>query len=479
MVCGLSSESRQEKARMDSVPEDLQQRLRQHGQEHVLAWWPRLDARQRRELVGQLQALDLGQLRRLHAQRDHLCALPPMNAVVPAPVTRLEAGDRTGRARGEEALRQGAVAALVVAGGQGTRLGFDHPKGMFPVGPVSGKSLFQIHAEKVLALSRRHGRPVPLLVMTSPATHAETQAFFQEHGCFGLPAEDVWLFCQGTMPALDLATGRLLLEGPSRLFLGPNGHGGVLLALRDSGCLERLRVRGVRHLFYFQVDNPLVRVADPLFVGHHLEQRSEASSKVVPKLTPTDKLGNMVLVDGRCTIIEYSDLPEALARATDEAGRLRFRAGSPAIHLFDVDFLDRLTQGELRIPFHGARKKVPCLDESGRLVQPVQENALKLEMFIFDVLPLAERWAVVETTREDEFEPLKNATGPDSPATVKQALSNRAGRWLEQAGVQVPRRGNGDVAVPLEISPLYALDAEELAAKVDRKLRIDGPTYLG
>src|SRR5262249_31344672 len=151
---------------------------------------------------------------------------------------------------------------------------------------------------------------------------------------------------------------------------------------------------------------------------------AEVSTKVVAKDGPADKLGNLVLVDGRCTIIEYSDLPEALARATDDQGRLRIWAGSPAIHLFAVDFLTRVTQGRTHLPFHVARKKVPYLDDQGRLVQPEKENALKFEMFIFDVLPLAERFTVVETSRREEFVPLKNATGPDSPAAVHQALSN-------------------------------------------------------
>ncbi len=364
-----------------------------------------------------------------------------------------------------------------MAGGQGSRLGFDHPKGMFPVGPVSGKTLFQIHAEKVLALSRRYGKPVPFLVMTSPATHDETVAFFREQGHFGLPAGGVHFFEQGTMPALDLATGKLLMEAPGRLFTSPNGHGGTLTALADSGLLDELRRQGIRQVFYFQVDNPLVKVCDPVFLGHHLAADAEVSAKVVPKESPTDKLGNFVRVGGRLTVIEYSDLPESLAKQTDAGGRLRIWAGSPAIHLFALDFLDRVTRGAARIPFHVARKKVPHLDEQGRPVQPAKENALKFEMFIFDVLPLADRWVLQETSRREEFQPLKNAEGADSPAAVRQAVSDLAADWLAKAGVAVPRRPDGSAAVPLEISPLYALDADELAAKVDRSLRITGPTY--
>jgi UDP-N-acetylglucosamine/UDP-N-acetylgalactosamine diphosphorylase len=463
---------------MPSLPEALQQRLRQYGQEHVLVAWARLTDAERRELAMQLEAIDLDQLQQLYTHRDESYSLPPAEAISPVPVLGLDQASSAVREQGEQALRRGEVAVLIVAGGQGSRLGFDHPKGMFPVGPVTNKSLFQIHSEKVLALGRRYGKPLPLLIMTSPATNEESKAFFAEHQYFGLPREQVIFFQQGTMPALEMATGKLLLESPGRLFTSPNGHGGTLLALADQGLLDRLLGQGVRHLFYFQVDNPLVKVADPLFLGHHLDARAEVSSKIIAKESAADKLGNLVLVDGRCAMIEYSDLPPDMAQQTDREGRLRFWAGSPAIHVFDVDFLRRVMQRDARIPFHIARKKVPYVDEEGKRIEPARENALKFEMFIFDVLPRAERWTVVETSRREEFEPLKNATGRDSPETVRHALSNLAADWVERAGVRVPRKANGDAAVPLEISPLLALDADDLVARVDRGIRIVGPTYL-
>jgi UDP-N-acetylglucosamine/UDP-N-acetylgalactosamine diphosphorylase len=463
---------------MMTVPDDRRQRLRRYGQEHVLHWWDRLGDDERQALLSQIEAIDLELLRQLYQSRDCSYPVPSPERIQPPPVIRPGPGDHSARVRGEEALRLGKVAVLLVAGGQGSRLGFDHPKGMYPIGPVSGKSLFQIHAEKVLALRRRYGKPIPFLVMTSDATDAETRAYFAENQNFGLPADEVSFFRQGTMPALDLATGKLLMEAPGRLFTSPNGHGGTLTALAESGLLDRLKEQGITQVFYFQVDNPLVKVADPTFLGHHLAANAEASSKIVPKESPTDKLGNLVLIDGRCSIIEYSDLPKELAERRDEKGNLRLWAGSPAIHFFAVDFLEKVTRGERRIPFHLARKKVPYLDESGQMVQPAKENALKFETFIFDVLPLADRWTVVETSRREEFHPLKNATGADSPETVKQAISNLAADWLTQAGVNVPRRPNGDAAVALEVSPLFALNAEALVSSVDQNVRIDGPTYL-
>ena len=464
---------------MAPVPDDLQKRLRSAGQEHVVRWWDCLSEGERQELTGQLQALDLDELARLFAQRDHVYTPPSMEAIRPVPVVPVNSPDNPRYRRlGEEALRGGEVAVLIVAGGQGTRLGFDHPKGLFPIGPVSNKSLFQIHAEKVLALRRRYDAAIPLLMMTSQATHAPTEEFFAKNDYFGLPKEEVHFFRQGTMPALDLATGKLLMEAAGRLFLSPDGHGGTLTALASCGLLARLREKGIRQLFYFQVDNPLVKVADPTFLGCHIEKRSEASSRVIPKLGPTDKLGNFVQLDGRCSMIEYSDLPLEMARQTDETGRLVLWAGSPAIHFFDVDFLARVTTGAGGIPLHVARKKVACLDERGQIARPQTENALKFERFIFDVLPLAERWVIVETSRREEFAPLKNATGEDSPEAVKRAISDLAGDWLEAAGVKVPKRQDGAAAVALEVSPLLALNAEEFAAKVNRDIKIDGPRYI-
>jgi UDP-N-acetylglucosamine/UDP-N-acetylgalactosamine diphosphorylase len=253
---------------MTDVPPDLLARLRRHGQDHVLAGWDRLAADDRAAFADQLSRIDFAELEALYKRRDEPHAvLPPRDRLAPLPV---EDGDRVRRRPRPPGSRPSATArwppwwwpAARAAGSGSTSR-----RGMFPVGPVTDASLFQIHAEKVLALSRRAGKPVPFLVMTSPATHADTEAFFREHKFFGLAADQVRFFQQGTMPALELATGRLLLEKPGSLFLSPNGHGGTLTALSDSGLLADLKARGVKHVFYFQVDNPLVNIADPGFVG--------------------------------------------------------------------------------------------------------------------------------------------------------------------------------------------------------------------
>jgi UDP-N-acetylglucosamine/UDP-N-acetylgalactosamine diphosphorylase len=457
---------------MHHVPDDLRKRLQAHDQMHVLYGWDALGAEERAHLVGQLQALDFDVLRLLYSQRDHSFAVPSPDRIAPLPSVIADEESSAARKLGEEALAKGQVAVVLVAGGQGSRLGFDHPKGLFPIGPVSGKSLFQLHSEKVLARGRKYGVRIPLLVMTSHATHAETEEFFRQHSFFGIDPEDINFFRQGTMPALDLETGRLLLEGPGRLFTSPNGHGGTLTAMADSGLLDRLHHVGVRHVFYFQVDNPLVKIADPVFLGRHIGARADVSSKVIPKDGPHDKLGNLVLIDGKLSIIEYSDLPRDLAETRNPDGSLRISVGNPAIHIFDLEFLMRVTAGGgAGLPFHVARKKVPYFDPAkGETINPKTENALKFERFIFDVLPLCERWTAVATSRREEFAPLKNATGADSPDSVRIALIGLATDWLTQAGATVKP------GVAVEISPLVALEPRDL--KLEGRMTIDSARYL-
>ncbi|HEX3152206.1 MAG TPA: UDPGP type 1 family protein [Gemmataceae bacterium] len=463
---------------MHDVPPELMHRLRHHSQEHVLLSWERLNAQERSALVNQLAGIDLDEIAELYAKRTQSAEAPTAERLKPIPTESSATIDADTVRLGHEALARGELAVLLVAGGQGTRLGFDKPKGMFPIGPVSNKTLFQIHADKVFALARRYGKPVPFLVMTSTATHADTTAYFAEQNYFDLGRDNVYFFQQGTMPAVDIATGRLLLEAPGVLFTSPNGHGGTLTALSESGVLDAVAARGVKHVFYFQVDNPLVKIGDPAFLGKHIVRQAEASSKAIAKVHAREKMGVLALVDGRCGIVEYSDLPDELAHLSDKDGQLIYRAGSPAIHLFDLAFLRRITQGATRLPFHIAKKKVPHIDDAGKPVTPAKENALKFEMFVFDALPMAERWLVMESPREDEFAPVKNADGADSPTTAKQAISNQAGRWLAAAGVKVRRDTRGNVGVPLEVSPRFALDVDQFKTRVDPGRTINGPTYF-
>jgi UDP-N-acetylglucosamine/UDP-N-acetylgalactosamine diphosphorylase len=462
--------------------QELAASLAPFNQEHLLRFWDELDEARRKNLGSQIAAINVEQIDQLFHQGAGSQDWAAMSRrAKPAPAMRL--ADRQhgkpwtsadARKRGAEALTGGEIGVLLVAGGQGSRLGFDHPKGMYSIGPVSGASLLQIHFEKALASARRYGAPVPIYMMTSPVTHDKQAEYLDEHDRFGVPRDDVVLFCQGTMPAVDASTGNLLLAAKESLFLSPDGHGGTVAALAASGAIEHMRRRGIRHLFYLQVDNPLAPIADPEFIGNHLLANSELTSVAVAKQTPQDRLGVFAIIDDRLQVIEYSDLPDDVANKRTADGSLEFWAGSIAVHMFSVAFLERALTLKDALPFHIAHKKVPFIGEGGRLVEPREPNALKFERFIFDLLPHASNPFVVEYAESDVFAPLKNAPGAarDTPDYVHQSMIAQNRKWLMAAGTKVAD------GVPVEISPLWALDAEAVAARSDRPRSVDSPIYL-
>ena len=449
----------------------LRDKLNRAGQPQVLRFFDQLPGAGKQKLAAEIEALDLDDIAELaesHVRHKPHFPLPQkiepvqMYPRVPGPDQR-DLYQRAER-RGRELLQQGTVAAFLVAGGQGTRLGYDGPKGEFPVTPVKNKPLFQVFAEQLLAHSRDAGRSIPWYIMTSETNDAATRAFFEKHDYFGYPKQDVFFFQQGLMPAFDM-NGKILLDAEDSLALSPDGHGGSLRALAKSGAIADMKRRGVEHLSYFQVDNPLVHTIDPLFLGLHDLTGSEMSSKTIPKAEPLEKVGNFVIGDGKLQVIEYSDLPKEMALEKLPDGTPRFNAGSIAIHALRRDFIERLNQsGRLELPWHRAEKKVEHLDDRGQRIEPAKPNAVKLEQFVFDAIPLAKNPIVVETTRAEEFSPVKNAEGVDSPATSRRDQIRRAARWLREAGVDVPIKGDEPDAT-IEISPLLATSAPELRAR--------------
>ena len=464
---------------------DLAARLRAHGQGHLVDALERLEGDARDRLRADLEELDLDLLARLvdehvrgaraEAELGHL--EPPEVVRLPRDEADRER-DRRAREAGERHLRDGRVAVILLAGGQGTRLGFEGPKGDFPVGPVTGRTLFHVHAAKVAAIRRRYGCALPFYVMTSPATDAGTRESFARAGGMGLPEGSVRFFVQGMLPAVDRETGAVLLEAPDHLALSPDGHGGLLRAIRREGVLDELRAAGISTVLTFQVDNPLLRLADPVYVGHHVLAGAEMSSLVVRKTSPGERMGVLARSDGRTRLVEYSDLPAELAELRAPDGGLLFWAGNIAVHCIEVAFVDRLARGGVELPYHRALKRVPYVDAAGARVEPDEPNAIKFETFIFDALPLAERTLTLEVDRAEQFSPIKNAEGEDSPATARRDLTRLAARWLEHAGVRVPRDAAGEPAYPIEIDPRLALDAEELAERVPPGLAVDGPLVL-
>jgi UDP-N-acetylglucosamine/UDP-N-acetylgalactosamine diphosphorylase len=448
---------------------DLDAELRAAGQEHLIPLVARSDS-----LRAEVEDVDLALVADLverFVRGDHvtedLDIQPPQ--VICAPASEGDVGrDLAARQLGEAAIRANEVALVLVAGGQGTRLGFDGPKGDFPFAPVTGRTLFWHHAAKVAALRARYGpSTLPWYIMTSPENDAATRASFAAAGWYGLDPVSVRFLVQGTMPAVDRVTGRILLADADHLALSPDGHGGLLHALVRGGHVQEMRSEGIRTIFTFQVDNPLVRIARPEFVGYHRGANAEMSSVVVRKRHAAERMGVVARNGKQTLLVEYSDLPAALAEQCLPDGSLAFWAGSIAVHCIELDLVERIAANGGRLPFHRAVKAVPYLAEDGSMVRPSEANAVKFESFIFDGLPLAAATATVEARRGEEFSPIKNAEGDDSPESCRRDLTRLGADWLATVGVSVPRDADGVPVNPIEIDPHRALRAEDLVGLGD------------
>ena len=440
------------------------------GQTRLLEGVDRRSREARQRLEADLRATDLSVVSDFRRLLDS--AGVDDSDILPAPYIPLSGRNPDATDIGRKAIEAGKTALLTVAGGQGSRLGFEGPKGMFAVTPIRRASLFQVYAEKILGFERASGVALPWYIMTSPLNHERTREYFDENGWFGLAESRVEFFQQGTLPTLD-TDGQLLLDETGGLFKNPDGHGGLVTALRKRGLLDQMQERGAEYLFYFQIDNPLVTVPDPEYLGHHIVADAQVAAKVIAKRSPDEKLGVIATRAGKPCIVEYSDLGKTNMQATDTAGRLLFGQGSIAIHIFNVSFLSR---ADVQLPLHAARKTVRAMDPTTGVVE--ERASIKFERFIFDVIPRS-RALFFETDRAQEFSPVKNSKGEDSPATCTRDQIRKAAGMLEDCGVEVPKDAAGEPRFLLEISPAYAWDTATLKARLkDVDIRIDGDLLL-
>ena len=428
--------------------------LKSCGQEHVLAYWKKLNKDEQKALLAQVAAIEPKNVARCAAALKSGGDVPDSSKGKAAKVAELKgAALKSAIAVGEKELRAGRVAALLVAGGQGSRLGYDGPKGCYSIGPITGAPLFYFHARKILARTIRYGAPIPFYVMTSEANNEATQRCFEENDFFGLNPKDVFFFTQGMWPGMT-PDGKIILDAPGHVFMSPDGHGGLLAALKRSGALDDMKKRGIKSVFYFQVDNPLVEIADPAFIGYHVQQKAEYSLKLCAKRDPYEKVGMPMQFGSTYRMVEYTEMTKEQCERKAKNGKLYFLYGSPAIHVFDRAFLAK--EANRAMPLHLAHKKIPMV-VNGKVVKPTEPNGYKFEKLIFDILPNAKRVACLAFDQKEEFSPVKNAEGNDSPATCRADMQAKWAKWFEKIGVKLPAN------VPVEIDPVYALDADDLA----------------
>lgn len=485
--------------------------LSKFSQEHLLDFFDNVTDQQQDQLLEDIQSICLPEVcdafERSNPKNateqeaiDHL--LEPLHPDIHQSIARTSPEElEQFRDIGLKMISEGKVAALLLAGGQGTRLGSPNPKGMYDVGLPSRKTLFQIQAERILKLEdlalRTVGKAANIVwyIMTSGATIEPTIAFFKENDYFGLSSSNVVIFEQNTLPCFTL-DGKIILDEPHAVARAPDGNGGLYKALRGKGILDDMKKRGIEFIHVYCVDNILVKVADPVFIGYCITKGAECAAKVVEKVFPNEALGIICKVKGKFKVVEYSEVSHQTAQKRNSDGRLLFNAGNICNHYFTLDFLANVIK-EDQLMHHIAKKKIPYINKEGLRVKPDKPNGIKLEKFVFDVFEFANKFAVWEVLREDEFSPLKNSDDcdKDNPTTARLSLFNlnqryvlnSGGKFVDEDGVTVsliPSPALADVTcggpdtnnnthvenqVICEISPLTSYDGENLEHLVKGK----------
>ncbi|KAI7884841.1 nucleotide-diphospho-sugar transferase [Lichtheimia hyalospora FSU 10163] len=478
----------------------LKTRFEQAGQGHVFHFFDQLSVDEQHALYEQLSGLDVDRVNQIYtkaiagAEADNQSQEA---SVEPLPEDVFDAADKASpetitewQTIGLTQIAQGKVAVILMAGGQGTRLGSSAPKGCYNINLPSTKSLFQLQAERILRLqdiARQYRKPtdssegiIPWYIMTSGPTHEATYQFFKEHAFFGLKEENVIFFQQGTLPCLTM-DGKIILESKNKVAIAPDGNGGIYAAVQNTGVIQSLKERGVLYTHCYCVDNCLARVADPTFIGYCVSKNTDCGVKTVAKSAPEEPVGVVCKHDGRYGVVEYSEISKEVSEKRNEDGSLTFGAANIANHFFSTAFLERVPTFASELQYHIAKKKIKYVDlETGEQIAPKTNSGMKLECFVFDVFPYAEQFSVLGVDRKEEFSPLKNApgTGADCPETSRRDIISQHVRFVEAAGGKVVGENADDFEkLQFEISPWVSYAGEGLKEIVAGKT-IQAPAII-
>lgn len=454
--------------------EHLRKKLAEYGQDHLLKFWDELTDEDRNQLENEIEELDLREVtavfKKAVESSRHIANNKLDDKVRPIDEEKIASIKTSTKEElkmyeelGLKEVTEGRIAVLLLAGGQGTRLGVTYPKGMFDVDLPSHKTLFQLQAQRILRLQnmaeRRYGKrgEITWYILTSDATHDATVTYLKKHHYFGLKEGNVRAFKQGMVPCFTF-DGKIILDAKHRISKAPDGNGGLYRALKIQGILDDMTRRGIRSIHAHSVDNILVKVADPLFVGYCLSLKTDCGVKVIEKSSPSEAVGVVCKVDNHYQVVEYSEITKETAELRRADGQLAYNAANICNHYFTVDFLKEIgCHREKELTLHVAKKKIPYVNDEGERITPKSPNGIKIEKFVFDVFPFAKNLAVWQGTREEEFSPLKNSDSADQdcPCTARADLLNLHKKWLLDAGAT-------DVDENVEISPLLSYAGENL-----------------
>ena len=399
--------------------ESISKRLVEHGQEHLLRYYAELTDEQRLELISQIDSIDFSLLDNIKNNDSNNLQRGEISPIEAVTIEDIAAKGDEYLNCGLNAIKDGKVAAVLLAGGQGTRLGFDKAKGMYNIGINRELYIFECLVNNLMKVVEQAGTWIHFVIMTSEINNKDTVEFFTEHNYFGYNKEYIHFFIQDMAPCVDY-NGKILMESKSKIAVSPNGNGGWFSSLIASGIFDILKSQGVEWLNVFAVDNVLQRIADPMFIGAVISTGSDAGSKVVPKASPEEKVGVMCLDDGRPSIIEYFELPENMRYLTDEKGELLYKYGVILNYLFNMKCLVEINNKKMSV--HISEKKIPHINEKGQYIKPEEPNGYKFETLILDMIHMNKTCLPYEVVRNKEFAPVKNATGTDSVDTARALL---------------------------------------------------------
>ena len=400
-------------------------KLEKYKQEHILKRYDCLDEEKKEKIINQIKHIDFDQTIELYNIATKSIKKPD------GEITNIEYLDKAKLSKeeynkyyyiGKEEIEKGKYAVVTMAGGQGTRLGYIAPKGTFKIGGGIEKSLFEALSDTIKEARIKYNTNIPWYIMTSRENNNATEKFFEKHDFFGLPYEDVKFFKQGELPMLD-TEGKLMLDETGLIKFAADGHGGVFESLVKNDYLEDMKTRGIEWIFISGVDNVLAGLVDPIAVGLAITQGTIATGKSVVKRDPTERVGVFCKKNGKPSVIEYTEITDEMANATDNNGELLYGESHILLNLFNIKALENIAHNKL--PYHKAFKKAKYMDtETGEIIKPEKPNAFKYESFIFDAFESLDSMSILRVNREDEFAPLKNADGDDSPDTARELYKN-------------------------------------------------------